>query len=196
MNKNEARRMRGRNILSRALVLVAFATSALVSPSMADQIQAILDRLDARGTGPESAPAPTSTPTPTATPKERPRAQTTAEPASLSNVSARKSGRTKIDPKSKVFRPGDKLPRGIAGQFLAGEFYVLGEYIDGGSVLYAVKDEGKTLMRQYVVINRTSGLPPATYYEQGRRPRVVFSREQPLVFVKKLFPGLYAVQVP
>lgn len=194
MKKNKVRCLCGRNIFSRTVLLMAFATSAVASTSMADEIQAILDRLDAGGTRSDPAATPSSTPKPSLTPRERPRPQTSAEPDSPPNASVRKSVRTKIGPKTKIFGPSDKLPRKIAGQLLAGEFYVLGEYIDGGSVLYAVKDEGKTLMRQYVVVNRTSGLPPATYYDQGRRPRVVVSPEQPLVFVKKLFPGLYAVQ--
>ncbi len=89
-----------------------------------------------------------------------------------------------------------KLPRRIAGHGLVGEFFVLGEYIDGGMVLYATEDEGKGFIRQYVVVNRSSGMPPGNYHDPGRRPKLTFSREQPLVFVKKMFPGLYAVEAP
>jgi len=71
---------------------------------------------------------------------------------------------------------------------------VLGEYIDGGAVIYAVEDDGKGFIRQFVIKNASSGLSPATYYPDGQKPRVRYTRANPLVFIGKLFPGLYAVQ--
>lgn len=161
-----------------------------------EELRAILDRLDAYEAESKSstsaAPKPQPTARAVATPTPKPAVKAAATPREKPSA-----GRSvQIDPKVKVYGTKDKLPRKIAGQPLAGEFFVLGEYIDGGTVLYAVEDEGKGLIRQYVVVNRTSGLPPGSYFDQGRRPRVSFSREQPLIFVKKLFPGLYAVQVP
>jgi hypothetical protein len=93
------------------------------------------------------------------------------------------------------FHPKDRLPGNIAGQYLIGDFCVLGEYIDGGAVIYAVEDEGKgTFIRQFVVKNASSGLAPGNYYPEGRKPRVSYTESNPLVFTRKLFPGLYAVQ--
>jgi len=174
-------------------VLISVILLLAVSPafSTSEEVRAILDRLDAtetkpvQPTGPKPAPIPSSSAA-SASPKPKTTAQTgrsTASPAGIARS-------------VKVYGTKDKLPRKIAGQLLAGEFFVLGEYIDGGSVLYAVEDEGKTFFRQYVVVNRTSGLTSGNYHDVGRRPRVTFPRQQPLVFVEKLFPGLYAVRAP
>ena len=94
---------------------------------------------------------------------------------------------------SEFFHPKDRLPGNIAGKFLIGEFCVLGEYIDGGAVIYAVEDDGKGFIRQFVVKNASSGLAPGNYYPEGQKPRVRYTRSNPLVFTGKLFPGLYSV---
>lgn len=141
----------------------------------------------------ERSAVPATTPSPAVSTSAASAATKPVTPVQTAPSSGRPA---RIDPKAKVYETKDKLPRKISGQALAGEFFVLGEYIEGGTVLYAVEDGGKGFLRQYVVLNRTSGLAPGNYYDLGRRPRVTFSREQPLVFVKKIFPGLYAVQVP
>lgn len=92
------------------------------------------------------------------------------------------------------FHPKDRLPGNIAGQYLIGEFCVLGEYVDGGAVIYAVEDDGKSFIRQFVVKNASSGLAPGGCYPEGQKPRVKYTRANPLVFTGKLFPGLYSVQ--
>lgn len=92
------------------------------------------------------------------------------------------------------FHPKVRLPGNIAGQYLIGEFCVLGEYVDGGAVIYAVEDDGKGFIRQFVVKNASSGLAPGGCYPEGQKPRVKYTRSNPLVFTGKLFPGLYSVQ--
>jgi len=189
MKKTPRPRIRGWFIPALTVFISVFAWPICAT----DDVQAILDKVDAYRSNPEQFPTPAPTPPPrnTAAPAQ------TAEPKEkVSQAVPPKERVPRIDPNIKVFGAKDKLPRKIAGQPLAGEFFVLGEYINGGTVLYAVEDDGKGFLRQYVVVNRTSGLAPGNYFDQGRRPRVTFSREQPLVFVKKLFPGLYAVQVP
>jgi hypothetical protein len=179
-------------LLTAAIVWITWPPLAQAN----EELRAILDRLDAR----EAAAKQTATAAPTPQPVKEPVAKPPSKPSTKSAPAPRtapSSARSaQIDPKAKVYGTKDRLPRKIAGQPLAGEFFVLGEYIDGGTVLYAVEDEGKGLLRQYVVVNRTSGLAPGTYYDQGRRPKVIFTRQQPLIFVKKLFPGLYAVRAP
>lgn len=97
-------------------------------------------------------------------------------------------------PSVKMWGPKDRLPGNIAGQYLVGDFMVLGEYVDGGAVIYAVEDDGKGFIRQFVVKNASSGLAPGNYYPDGQKPRVSFTSSNPLVFTAKLFPGLYSVQ--
>ena len=107
---------------------------------------------------------------------------------------SRKSAQEKTQPAVKMWGPKDRLPGHIAGQYLVGDFMVLGEYIDGGAVIYAVEDDGKGFIRQFVVKNASSGLAPGGCYPDGQKPRVRFTRSNPLVFLGKLFPGLYSVQ--
>jgi hypothetical protein len=61
-------------------------------------------------------------------------------------------------------------------------------------VIYAVEDEAKTFIRNFVIKDVSSGLAPATYYPEGHRPLVRFTADQPLTFARKLFPGLYEVR--
>jgi hypothetical protein len=161
-----------------------------------EELRAVLERLDAHEANSQKQTPATSTSRLTSQSAAKPAAEAASKPAATPRATP-SAGRTpQIDPKAKYYGTKDKLPRKIAGHPLVGEFFVLGEYINGGAVLYAVEDEGKGLFRQYVVVNLASGLSPGTYYDQGRRPKLSFSRKQPLIFVKKLFPGLYAVQVP
>jgi len=117
-----------------------------------------------------------------------------AKPTNKKQLSSRASHQEKNQPAVKVWGPKDRLPGNIAGQYLIGDFMVLGEYVEGGAVIYAVEDDGNVFIRQFVVKNASSGLAPGVCYPDGQKPRVRFTRSNPLVFLGKLFPGLYAVQ--
>jgi hypothetical protein len=88
----------------------------------------------------------------------------------------------------------DKFPRKFTGQYLVGEFILLGEYVDGGAVIYAVEDETRGLMkRQFVIKNYSTGLGRGEYFQGNYKPRLSFTIANPLIITGKLFPGLYTV---
>jgi len=131
---------------------------------------------------------------PTPAQNARPSAGVVSAKPSTKESDSRKSPQEKTQPAVKVCGPKDRLPGNIAGQYLVGDFMVLGEYVDGGAVIYAVEDDGKGFIRQFVVKNASSGLARGGCYPDGQKPRVRFTRSNPLVFLGKLFPGLYSVQ--
>jgi hypothetical protein len=160
-----------------------FAAASLSVGTLCAQVDQIIQSIEQeKANPPKATPAHTATLAPPL-PKHQNPVPLAAPPSRPSNKSV-----------ARIWGPKDRLPGNIKGQLLAGDFLVLGEYIDGGAVIYAVEDDGKAFIREFVVKNLSSGLAPASYYPDGHKPRVQFTRDNPLVFTGKLYPGLYSVQ--
>lgn len=97
-----------------------------------------------------------------------------------------------------IWHPKDRFPDDIAGQFLVGDFVVIGEYEDGGMEICAAGDETSLFprsVRTFIVKDMSSGLAPDNYYgDDVKQPRVRFTERNPLVFLGKLHPARYAVK--
>jgi hypothetical protein len=90
-----------------------------------------------------------------------------------------------------IWGPKDRLPENIAGQLLAGDFFVMGQSINGHAILIAVDG---LFGRTFEVDNLTANLAPGQYYPSGQYPRIHVSRSNPLIFVERGILGCYIVR--
>lgn len=87
--------------------------------------------------------------------------------------------------------PKDKLPGNIAGQYLIGDFKVIGASINGHALMVA--DDG-VFGRSFEVDNLNTGLAPGQSYPTGQEPRLRFTRNDPLLFIERGLLGCYTVR--
>ena len=98
-------------------------------------------------------------------------------------------------PTIKVWNPKDKLPQDISGQGVAGNFAIIGEYVDGGAILVPGEDAMNPFARQYILSNVSSGFPRGTHLDFSQRKLITISMNRPLIFVGRgIVPGTYVLQ--
>ena len=98
-------------------------------------------------------------------------------------------------PQITIWKPSDRLPKEIAGQGVAGDFAVMGEFTGGGAILVPGDGGMNPLARQFIVTNLSSGMAPGTIVPVYWRKHVQVSADRPLIFIGRgMMPGTYMVQ--
>ena len=176
----------------RRLILVTVLALALTEAAFpelraADEISSILDQIKTEKISAKPAEGPATSATVHA---EKP-----SSPPS--KISTGKSASTKHSaPTIKIWAPGDKLPKDIAGQGVAGVFVVKSEHINGGATIVAAEESINPFAREFTIVNITTGLPRGTYIPIGRRETITISKAAPLIFIGRgIVPGSYMVKV-
>lgn len=82
-----------------------------------------------------------------------------------------------------IWGPRDKLPKDIAGQEVAGDFVLNGEYAGGGEMLIPAEDIANPFARTFIVANVSSGFARGTYLDLPDRTPIHIPRSNPLIFV-------------
>ena len=155
-----------------AASVIVFVGSAVA----ADDLSSILKQIKSERTGSVS----------------KPKASAATAPKKKKSSSSAKSA---SEPRIPIWSPRDKLPKDIAGNYLAGDFVVQGEDLSGCATIIPLQDANNPFARQFNVVNMSTGLVPGTLVPIGRREMVRVSRSRPLVFIGRgLLPGIYQVQ--
>ena len=163
-------------------------TLALFSlPLHADDSTAILQQIDSNSAQDFQA-------VPQGTPSSSGMVKVNFIPLPKKKVSHRSSG-GEHSRKITIWGPRDKLPKDVAGQGVAGDFVLMGEYVEGGEMLAPAEDIMNPFARTFIVVNVSSGFPRGTYLDLSGRTLIHVPRSTPLIFIGRGgLIGSYAVQ--
>ena len=119
--------------------------------------------------------------------------QSLVSPEAVESVGSRKYPIN--SPGKNYLRASERFPGNIVGQYLVGDFVIVGEDSTGGASIFALEDEGKGIFkRRFVIKNYSSGLLRGQSMEGPYKPRLKFARGNPLVITGKIAPGVYSVE--
>jgi hypothetical protein len=131
--------------------------------------------------------------------KEIERERASAHPTPSPRQPAPKSVVAKGAPaqSARYHHPKERFPDDIAGQYLIGDFVIMGEFEDGGMEICAAEDANSMFpraVRSFIIRNMSTGMEADHYYEDDQQPKISFTKSHPLRFVSKLYPARYSVE--
>lgn len=118
---------------------------------------------------------------------------TTANPR---NVDAREENNgVQRHTKIRFFGPKDKFPPDVVGSGVIGSLIPTMEGVQGGEIFVASGDQFNPFCRQFLVVNRTSGLSSGAAIPLEQQVPINFTKNHPLIIqAKGPLPGCYTVR--